>query len=119
MGKALVTTHYYKKAILYYKDTIKITNDPELKLQLADLYIRLKNNDEAKNLLVAELETEKGRQENDVTSLKYKSKILGLLASISEQVGDLKGAMVNLKTLAENQLRIRKLYSVSQNGMYT
>lgn len=56
MGMALVKTHQYEKAIEYYRDVVKHKSCADLKLNLADLYMRVKQFDEAENTLVLELQ---------------------------------------------------------------
>ena len=58
VGKALVMTHDYNRAIKYYEQTLH--EEPhlfELRGDLADLYIKLKAFDEAKRVLIDALKT--------------------------------------------------------------
>lgn len=41
MGMALVKMHLYDKAVNHYIDAIKISNNPEIKLDLAELYFKV------------------------------------------------------------------------------
>ena len=53
VGKALVMTHDYKRAIKYYETTLM--EDPkllDLRTDLADLYIKLKAYEDAKRVLI-------------------------------------------------------------------
>lgn len=73
MGKALVETHYFNRAVEYYKKSIKKTKDPELKLQLADLYLNLKEYEKGELLLLNELEDETSNVNmEDVSHLLYR-----------------------------------------------
>lgn len=56
MGKALVKTHQYGKAIGYYREIVKNKACSDLKLDLAELYMRVKQFDKADNVLVQELQ---------------------------------------------------------------
>lgn len=56
MGKALVKAHQYAKAISYYKDIVKQDNCATLKLDLAKLYMKMKQYDKAEATLVQELQ---------------------------------------------------------------
>lgn len=56
MGKALVKAHHYAKAINYYKDIVKQNNCATLKLDLAKLYMKMKQYDKAEATLVQELQ---------------------------------------------------------------
>lgn len=57
MGKALVKAHQYAKAISYYKDIVKQDNCAALKLDLAKLYMKIKQYDKAEGTLVQELQS--------------------------------------------------------------
>lgn len=116
MGQALVITHYYKDAIDFYKNAIQDTNDPELKLQLANLYVKLKKNPEAEALLVSEVESEKKKKSEDITSLKYKTKLLTSLSAIQERSGNFALALSNLKEAKDNQNRIIKWLNLEGSG---
>lgn len=53
VGKALVMTHDYKRAIKYYETTLM--EDPkllDLRTDLADLYIKLRAYEDAKRVLI-------------------------------------------------------------------
>lgn len=56
LGKALVKTHQYTKAINYYRDVMKQENFKSLKLDLAKLFIKMKQYDKAEATLVQELQ---------------------------------------------------------------
>lgn len=56
LGKALVKTHQYAKAINYYQDAIKQDNFKGLKLDLAKLFMKMKQFDKAEATLVQELQ---------------------------------------------------------------
>lgn len=56
MGKALIKAHQYAKAISYYKDIVKQDNCGALKLDLANLYMKMKQYDKAEATLVQELQ---------------------------------------------------------------
>ena len=56
VGKALVMTHDYKRAVKYYETCLQ--DDPkllELRTDLADLYIKLRAYDDAKRVLIEAL----------------------------------------------------------------
>ncbi|RZC41543.1 tetratricopeptide repeat protein 21B-like [Asbolus verrucosus] len=109
MGKALVETHYFAKAVAFYKDSIKSTQNPELKLELANLYMQLKEYDKAEVLLMTEIESENSKDLEDVTYLQYKTKLLMLLAQTRERSGNISGALSTLKDARDNQNRINVL----------
>ena len=56
VGRALVMTHDYNRAIKYYEQTL--LDDPklfDLRIDLAELYIKLKGFDDAKRVLIEAL----------------------------------------------------------------
>lgn len=116
MGSALVNTHYFARAVTYYKETIKMTDDPALKLQLIKLYILLKQYDNAEKLITVEIELEKNKKLDDITGLKYRTKLLVLLADVQEKIGNSKAAQNTLKEARDNQNRVRKLFVMEQTG---
>lgn len=60
LGRAYVKTHQYKKAIAYYKDAITAPENYGLKLDLAELYLKLKQFKEAEDVLTQEIRTVTG-----------------------------------------------------------
>lgn len=56
MGKALIKAHQYVKAITYYKDIVKHDNCAALKLDLANLYMKMKQYDKAEATLIQQLQ---------------------------------------------------------------
>jgi tetratricopeptide repeat protein 21B len=56
MGRALVKTHQYGKAINYYKEAVKGEDAGKLKLDMAELYMKLGQHDRAEKILSQELE---------------------------------------------------------------
>lgn len=118
MGEALVNTHNFQRAITYYKDTIKLTDDPELKLELANLYIKLKQLENAETFLKHEIEYEKNKHINDIAALTYLTKLYNLLADVYEKIINLEDALKVHKSASDNQQRLHKLYSVNQIGNF-
>lgn len=118
MGKALVDTHYFSRAVAYYKEAIKKTDDSELKLQLAELYMNLRDFEKGELLLLNELEDEKAISSEDVTYLRYKTRLLNLLAQIQEKSGNITYALKSLKDAMDNQNRLRKRFVVEQSGEF-
>ncbi|KAB0800201.1 hypothetical protein PPYR_05941 [Photinus pyralis] len=113
MGKAFVETHYFAKAVSYYQEAIKLTDDMELKLQLADLYMRLpNNNDNAEMFITAEFEKEDTKLEEDLSTLQYKAKLLVMLSEIYRKKGNLLGAQKMLRNAKDYQSRVLKRMSL-------
>ncbi|XP_011499616.1 PREDICTED: tetratricopeptide repeat protein 21B-like [Ceratosolen solmsi marchali] len=103
MGIALMKTHQYSKAISYYKEVVKVEGCRELKLDMAELLMKLKQFDKAEEALVEELND--GRGVNDIQTLEMRGKQLLLLAKVREKAGNLKGALTTLSEAKENQVR--------------
>lgn len=55
MGAALVKTHQYAKAINYYKEAVKQEGCRDLKLDMAELFMKLKQYEKAEDTLLEEL----------------------------------------------------------------
>jgi tetratricopeptide repeat protein 21B len=65
VGKALVMTHDYNRAIKYYEDTLKEDkNLLDLRNDLAELYIKLKAYEDAKIVLIDALKYLKDKRED-------------------------------------------------------
>lgn len=96
-----------------------MTDDPALKLQLIELYILLKQYDNAEKLISVEIELEKNKKLDDITGLKYRTKLLLLLADVQEKVGNAKAAQNTLKEARDNQNRLRKLFVMEQTGEFS
>ncbi|CAH1992661.1 unnamed protein product [Acanthoscelides obtectus] len=119
MGKALVDTHYFKRAVNYYKEAIKTSNDAELKLQLAELHMNLREYEKGELILLNELEEEKSNVEkSDLTYLRFRTRLLVLLGQIQEKSGNITFALKSLKDAMENQHRVRKRVTIEQSGEF-
>lgn len=59
LGRAYVKTHQYAKAINYYKEATSSSENFSLKLDLAELYLKLKQFSNADQTLVDEIEITK------------------------------------------------------------
>ncbi|XP_019763181.2 tetratricopeptide repeat protein 21B isoform X1 [Dendroctonus ponderosae] len=116
MGKALVQTHYFNRAVEYYKKSIKEVKDPELTLQLADLYLNLREYEKGELLLLDELDEEHRKSmAEDINDLLYQAKLYSLLAEIQEKSGNFTFAVKSLKDAMDCQMRVRKRYALEQN----
>lgn len=78
VGKALVMTHDYNRAIRYYENTLR--DDPklfDLRNDLAELYIKLKAFDDSKRVLIDALKSIKDfKQDIDIKSKNVNTLIL-------------------------------------------
>ncbi|XP_066591171.1 tetratricopeptide repeat protein 21B-like [Prorops nasuta] len=104
LGKALVKTHQYARAINYYKDMIKNHGCKALKLDLAKLFLKMKQYEKAESTLVKELQDSRG--DTDLQCLENRTELLLLLAKVREKAENLKGALSTLKEAKENQIRL-------------
>lgn len=116
MGAALVNTHHFARAIKYYKETIEMTGNPSLKIDLVELYILLKQYENAEQLINEEIEAEKDKKLDDLTTMRYRTKLLMLMAEVLEKSGKYKLSQNKLKEARDNQNRIRRLFTMEQTG---
>lgn len=83
VGSALVMTHDYNKAIRYYENALR--EDPnllDLRTDLAELYVKLKEFDKAKEILVEAMKYLALIEEGDVDTKPKKVHYLLLMAKI-------------------------------------
>lgn len=57
LGRAYVKTHQYNKAITYYREATINNINPTLKLDLAELYLKLKQYSNAEQTLIEDIES--------------------------------------------------------------
>lgn len=57
LGRAYVKTHQYNKAINYYKEATLHAENSALKLDLAELFLKLKQFTNAEHTLIDEIES--------------------------------------------------------------
>ncbi|KAL2729397.1 tetratricopeptide repeat protein 21B-like [Vespula squamosa] len=107
MGKALIKTHQYMKAISYYKDMIKQAECKDLKLDLARLFIKMKQYDKAEATLVEELRI----------NLESRGQQLLLLAKVREKAGNIQAALSVLKEAKESQMRYIQRLTMASSAM--
>ncbi len=83
VGKALVMTHDYNKTIRYYENALR--EDPnllDLRTDLAELYIKLKDFDKAKEILIDAMKYLKNFDEQETDTKPKKVHYLMLMAKI-------------------------------------
>jgi tetratricopeptide repeat protein 21B len=96
VGRALVMTHDYNRAVKYYETRLK--EDPkllDLRIDLAELYYKLKVHEEAKRVLIDALKYIKSQETFNSLEMKIRCvKYLLLLAKVyldqDMQMGDWK-----------------------------
>lgn len=57
LGRAYVKTHQYNKAINYYKEATMNENNVSMKLDLAELFLKLKQFSNAEQTLIEDIES--------------------------------------------------------------
>lgn len=100
------------EAVDFYKTAIQTIDHPDLKLQLAQIYIAIKRFKDAEKLLVSEVESETNKKSDDITSLRYKTQLLLLLAAVQEKSGNLTLAVSTLKEAKTAQTKMLKRLSL-------
>ncbi len=93
VGQALIKTHHYNKAIIYYETALKDTSMQFLRLDLAELLMHLKQYEKAERTLKVVLDQE---DSEDLERLMERVKYISLLSKVYQNAGDPEGA---LKTL--------------------
>ena len=82
VGKALVMTHDYNRAIKYYEDTLEEDkNLLDLRSDLAELYIKLKAYEDSKRVLIDALKYLKEKKDDIDVRSKHVSYLL-LMAKV-------------------------------------
>ncbi|GAB0090491.1 Tetratricopeptide repeat [Sergentomyia squamirostris] len=107
LGRAYVKTHQYSKAINYYQEAIMYPENSLLKLDLAELYLKLKQFSNAEQTLIDEIEGMKEELE-DVDVLQLRTKQLLLLARVREKAGHLNSSLSTLKEARDNQYKVQQ-----------
>ena len=109
IGRALVKTHEYHRAIEYYEDALEAgtekgkSNVASLRSDLAKLYIKLKKFDEASRVLK---QSRKSAETENVPDMIAYVDLLLLMAEVKEGVKDAEGAMEDLMSAREKQHEI-------------
>lgn len=114
LGRAYVKTHQYKKAITYYKEAIMAPENYSLKLDLAELYLKLKQFKDAEDVLVQEIRNTLN-DGDDIAVLQLRTKQMLLLARVHEKAGYLQASLNTLKDARDNQYRLQKRVMIEQN----
>lgn len=117
LGHALFRVHNFTESVEFYKSAIQKTEDSDLKLQLAEVYVAIKRYTDAEKLLVSEVESERTKNTDDLTSLRYKTRLLLLLAVVQEKSGNLSLAVSTLKEAKAAQGKIKKRLSLEGQGV--
>ncbi|XP_075147410.1 tetratricopeptide repeat protein 21B-like [Haematobia irritans] len=111
LGRAFIKTHQYGKAIVFYKNASK--EHSGLNLNLAELYLKLRQYDDAEAILEEQSETP-NMELWDIDGLQLKTKTLLLLARVHEKAGNNDRALVTLTKAKENQYIIHRRSTIHQ-----
>ncbi|KAI9346469.1 hypothetical protein BDR26DRAFT_855632 [Obelidium mucronatum] len=114
IGKALVKTHDYARAISYYETALgkNSPNATSLRFDLAELYFKLKNYEDVERVVFEALDHPKS-DDSTVISLDVKLNILGAKAARAN--GKLDTAIAGFTKARDLQLRIISGESVSND----
>ncbi|KAK7082681.1 Tetratricopeptide repeat protein 21B [Halocaridina rubra] len=107
MGVALVKTHQYGKAINYYKEAIKTGGSNQLRYDMAELQMRLKQYDKAEKTISQALEVE-GHNQVDLQSMVAQAKLYNLLSKVHERNTNYEDALTSLGKGKDTQIKVLK-----------
>ncbi|XP_070546763.1 tetratricopeptide repeat protein 21B-like [Ptychodera flava] len=111
IGKALVKTHNYGKAINYYEAALKTGSQNFLRYDLAELLLKLRQYDKAERTLKAVLDRE---QAKDLASMMEETRCLVLLSKVYHKCGKLNDCMLSLNNARDVQARVLKRVQMEQ-----
>lgn len=103
IGKALVKTHEYGKAVIYYEAALKAGGQSILGIDLAKLLLRLKQHEKAEKILKKILEQDV--KYTDLDAMEEQAKCLHLLAKIFQQTNRTDDALLFFTKAKEMQIR--------------
>ncbi|XP_058063810.1 tetratricopeptide repeat protein 21B-like [Anopheles bellator] len=115
LGRAYVRAHQYHKAIAYYQEAIESPENYPLQLDLAELYLKLKQYQNAEDTLSKDL-NHTGLDGDDVGVLQMRTKKLLLLARVREKAGQLNSSLQTLKHARDNQLKVEQRLLLGQKS---
>ncbi|XP_048871259.1 tetratricopeptide repeat protein 21B isoform X2 [Brienomyrus brachyistius] len=111
IGKALVKTHNYIKAINYYEAALKSGQQNFLRYDLAELLLKLRQYERCERVLHEALSHD---PVNDLPSLSEDSRYLVLLAKIQGKVDKNDEALLSLQRARDVQARVLKRVQLEQ-----
>lgn len=114
LGSAYVKTHQFAKAISFFKEVTGSKEHVALKMDLAELYLKLKQYRNAEEILIASI-SENSSDTNDLDVLQMRTKQLLLLARVRERSGNLTDSLKTLVEARNNQARINKRMTIAQS----
>ncbi|OXB69269.1 hypothetical protein ASZ78_011389 [Callipepla squamata] len=111
IGKALIKTHNYSKAISYYEAALKSGQQNFLRYDLAELLMKLKQYEKAELVLQQALDHE---YVNELSSLMEDGRYQVLLAKIYSKMEKIDEAITSLQQARELQARVLKRAQIEQ-----
>ncbi|KFQ72482.1 Tetratricopeptide repeat protein 21B, partial [Phaethon lepturus] len=111
IGKALIKTHNYVKAISYYEAALRSGHQNFLCYDLAELLMKLKQYEKAEKVLQQALDHE---PVNELSSLMEDGRYQVLLAKIYSKMEKIDEAIVSLQQARELQARVLKRAQIEQ-----
>lgn len=112
-GRALVQTHQYGKALNYYREALRGDQDPQLRLDMALLCLKLGQLDKADATLTQEL-TSKEASPNDAEAQAVRVRMHELQARVRERTGGVQAALACLQEARTTQARVLKLVAARE-----
>ncbi|KAL7740192.1 hypothetical protein ACLKA6_003898 [Drosophila palustris] len=113
LGRAYVKSHHYAKALKYYHEVIQSPDCSALKLDLAELFLKLKHFQNAINIL-SDADGHK-ITDDSLTELQLRTKQLLLLARVHEKSGNIPESLKALEKARDNQYIVQKRCAVDQS----
>ncbi|POI31442.1 hypothetical protein CIB84_004807, partial [Bambusicola thoracicus] len=111
IGKALIKTHNYSKAISYYEAALRSGQQNFLYYDLAELLMKLKQYEKAEVVLQQALDH---KYVNELSSLMEDGRYQVLLAKIYSKMGKIDEAVASLQQARELQARVLKQAQTEQ-----
>uniref|UniRef100_A0A1A7XPQ6 Tetratricopeptide repeat domain 21B n=1 Tax=Iconisemion striatum TaxID=60296 RepID=A0A1A7XPQ6_9TELE len=111
MGKALVKTHHYNKAINYYEAALKTEQQNFLRYDLAELLMKMKQHERCERVLHDALAHE---PVNQLPSLSDDCRYLVLLSKIQNKVEKNEEALLSLQKARDVQAKVLKRVHLEQ-----
>uniref|UniRef100_A0A8C6WI64 Tetratricopeptide repeat protein 21B n=1 Tax=Neogobius melanostomus TaxID=47308 RepID=A0A8C6WI64_9GOBI len=111
IGKALVKTHNYVKAINYYEAALKSGQQNFLRYDLAELLMKMKQHERCEKVVHDALDHD---PVNDLAGLSDDCRYLVLLAKIQNKVGKNEKALLSLQKARDVQAKVLKRVQMEQ-----
>ncbi|CAI9719675.1 repeat 21B-like [Octopus vulgaris] len=112
IGKALVKTHQYGKAVTYYEAAIRSGNQSQFCIDLAELQFRLKQYDKSEKILKHVLEED--ILYSDLDTMIVHANCMALLARLYQQIHCNEAAMLYFSKAKDLQIKIYQRIQTEQ-----